>query len=178
MGSIWQLLESNESELLAKTILEKHPSIVIIAARYKDAGLAPGEDNFPLPAAVNYWRSQKEPPDLSRTFTGGEIHTYMVHHFLNQRFVIPIPNLWLIGIAALLGKGVVLMLENRSQRQQQEVILLLLFFLNLIYGLVSLQIYISAAILFPWFLPTLTFWIYIFLYLINFGKEGTGNREI
>jgi len=174
----WQLLDSNESELLAKTLLEKRPSIVIIAARYKDAGLAPGEDNFPLPAAVNYWRSQKEPPNPSKTFTGGEIHTYMVHHFLKQRFVIPIPNLWLIGIAALLGKGVVLMLENPTKKQQQETILLLLFLLNIIYGLVSLQIYISAAILLPWLLPTLTFWIYIFLYLINPGKEGTGNREI
>ncbi|MGD1701165.1 CHASE2 domain-containing protein [Dapis sp. BLCC M229] len=165
----WQLLESDESQLLPKTTLEKRPSIVIIAAGYKDAGLTPGEDNFPLPAAVSYWRSQKEPPNPSRAFTGGEVHTYMVHHFLKQRLVIPIPNLWLIGIAALLGKGVVLMLENNSnsKTQQKEIILSSLFLLTLIYALASLQIYISAAILLPWLLPSLTFWIYIFLYSID-----------
>ncbi|OZH52852.1 histidine kinase [Hydrocoleum sp. CS-953] len=172
----WQLLESSESELLAKTTLEKRPSIVIIAAGYKDAGLTPGEDNFPLPPAVSYWRSQKNPPDQSRAFTGGEVHAYLVHHFLKQRLVIPIPNLWLIGVAAVLGKGVVLMLDNssNSKTQKKEIILLLLFLLTLIYGLVSLQIYISAAILLPWLLPSLTFWIYIFLYLIN-PKSSWGN---
>ncbi|NES67232.1 MAG: hypothetical protein F6K24_19300, partial [Okeania sp. SIO2D1] len=76
------------------------------------------------------------------------------------------PNLWLIVLAALLGKGTILVLENRTQTQKQEIILLL-FLLTLIYALASLQIYISAAILLPWLLPSLTFWIYIFLYLIN-----------
>ena len=164
----WKLLENNDSPLLSLTKLEKRPSIVIIASRYKEAGLAPGEDNFPLPAAVNYWRSQKYPPDPSSTFTGGEIHSYMVHHFLNQRFVIPIPNLWLIGVAALLGKGVVLTLkmEVESHKRKQEIILLS-FGLTIIYGLASLQIYISGAILLPWILPSLTFWTYIVLSLIK-----------
>ena len=161
----WQLLESDEYELLPKMTLEKRPSIVIIAAKYKDAGLTPGEDNFPLPAAVRYWRSQKNPPDPSRAFPGGEIHSYLVHHFLKQRLVIPIPNLWLIGVAAVFGKGVVLMLDNNSNSniQKKEIILSSVFLLTLIYALASLQIYISAAILLPWLLPSLTFWIYIFL---------------
>ncbi|NES78101.1 MULTISPECIES: CHASE2 domain-containing protein [unclassified Okeania] len=162
----WQLLESNDSPLLPLITLDKRPSIVIIAARYKDAGLvAPGGDNFPLPAAVGFWRSQ-HPANPSTVFTGGEIHAYMVHHLLNQRLVIPIPNLWLIVLAALLGKGTVLVLGNSTNTQKQEIILLL-FLLTLIYALASLQIYISAAILLPWLLPSLTFWIYIFLYLIN-----------
>ncbi|MGB3510981.1 MAG: CHASE2 domain-containing protein [Microcoleaceae cyanobacterium] len=165
----WQLLESPDFPMLALTTPDKHPSIVIIAAGYKEAGLAPGEDNFPLPAAVSYWRFQNNPPDPSSTFTGGEIHAYMVHHFLNQRLVIPIPDLWLIGVAALLGKGAVLMLETELENQKQkQQFLLLSFGLTLIYGLASLQIYISAAILFPWVLPSLIFWTYIVLFLIRF----------
>ncbi|MGK7919742.1 MAG: CHASE2 domain-containing protein [Trichodesmium sp.] len=169
----WQLLENTESELLAKTKLEKLPSVFIIAAGYEDAGLSPGEDNFPLPAAVRYWRSQKQPPDLNKAFTGGEIHAYMVHHFLKQRLVIPIPNLWLIGIAILLGKRTVLMLEKKSQNRQHKNVLMVLFLLTIIYGLASLQIYISVAILLPWLLPSVTFWIYIFLYLMNHKSNSS-----
>ncbi len=170
----WQLLESSESQFSPLAKQDKRPSIVIIAAGYEDAGLVPGGDNFPLPAAVRYWRSQKNPPNPSMTFTGGENHAYLVHHFLEQRLVIPIPNLWLIGVAALLGKGAVLMLENNSKTQKNAIILLLLFLLTLIYGIATLQIYISAAILLPWLLPSLTFWIYIFLYSI--GLKSTASN--
>ncbi|MGD1805387.1 TIR domain-containing protein [Dapis sp. BLCC M126] len=163
----WQLLESSKEQLLATTKVEKLPSIVIIAPGYKDAGLTPGKSNFPLPNAVRYWRSQKNPPNLSRALTGGEIHGYMVHHFLNQRLVIPITDLWLIGIAILLGKGIVLILENYSIGHKQKSIFLLLFLLNIIYGLTSLQIYITGAILLPLFLPSLTFWVCIFFYLVK-----------
>lgn len=31
-----------------------------------------------------------------------------------------------------------------------------------IYGLLSLQIYLSVAILLPWLLPSLALWIYLF----------------
>ncbi|MDJ0556851.1 MAG: CHASE2 domain-containing protein [Microcoleaceae cyanobacterium MO_207.B10] len=168
----WELLETENSQLSPLTKSEELPSIVIIAAGYEEAGLAPGGDNFPLPSAVSYWRSQKKPPNPSSAFTGGEIHAYLVHHFVNQRLVIPIPDLWLIGIAALLGKGVILTLkttvENPKQRQK---ILLFCLGLNLIYGLASLQIYISAAILLPLFFPSITFWNYIFLSLNN--KKST-----
>ncbi|NEO51989.1 MAG: TIR domain-containing protein [Okeania sp. SIO3B5] len=163
----WELLESSKDQLLATTKLEKLPSIVIIAAGYKDAQFMRGKDHFPLPAAVSYWRSEKQPPNPSRAFTGGEIHAYMVHHFLNQRLVIPIPDLWLIGVAIVLGKGIVLILENYSIGYKQKSIWLLLFLLNIIYSLASLQIYISSAILLPLFLPSLTFWVCIFFYLIK-----------
>ncbi|NES66003.1 MAG: TIR domain-containing protein, partial [Okeania sp. SIO2D1] len=163
----WQVLESSKYQLLATTQLEKLPSIVIISAGYKDAEFERRQYIFPLPAAISYLRSQKQPPDPNRAFTGGEIHAYLVHHFLNQRLVIPIPDLWLIGVAILLGKGIVLILENYSIENKQKSIWLLLFLLNIIYGLASLQIYITAAILLPLFLPSLTFWACIFFYLIK-----------
>ncbi|NEP07888.1 MAG: hypothetical protein F6K25_06990 [Okeania sp. SIO2G4] len=156
-------MESSKDQLLATTKLEKLSSIVIIAAAYRDAQLTVDKQNFPLPAAVSYWRSQK----LRNVFIGGEIHAYMVHHFLNQRLVIPIPDLWLIGVAIVLGKGIVLILEKKSPLRQQKGIFLFLFLLNIIYGLASLQIYITAAILLPLFLPSLTFWVCIFFYLIK-----------
>ncbi|NES76127.1 MULTISPECIES: hypothetical protein [unclassified Okeania] len=98
---------------------------------------------------------------------GAEIHAYMIHHFLNQILVIPIPDLWLIVVAIFLGKGTVLILENNSPLRQQKNILLLLFLLNIIYGLASLQMYITGAILLPLFFSSLTFWVCIFFYLIK-----------
>ncbi|NES91732.1 MAG: histidine kinase, partial [Okeania sp. SIO2B9] len=161
----WQLLESSKDQLLATTKLEKLPSIVIIASAYRDGQLGLSEyditvdiydeQNFPLPPAISYWRSQK----LRNVLIGGEIHAYMIHHFLNQRLVIPIPDLWLIVVAIFLGKGTVLILENNSPLRQQKNILFLLFLLlllNIIYGLASLQIYITGAILLPFFFPSLT----------------------
>jgi hypothetical protein len=38
-------------------------------------------------------------------FTGGESLAYTIHHLLNQRLVVPIPDVWMILIAALLGKS-------------------------------------------------------------------------
>ena len=183
-----QLLENSKDQLLATTQLEKLPSIVIIRAD-RDAQLAVSESNityddfdqyneynitvdiydeqnFPLPPAISYWRSQK----LGDVLTGGEIHAYMIHNFLNQRLVIPIPDLWLIVVAIFLGKGTVLILENNPLLRQKTNILLLLFLLfllNIIYGLASLQIYITGAILLPLFFPSLTFWVRIFFYLIK-----------
>lgn len=148
----WQLLEEPTSPGLS---FENH--IVILApGGYPEAGITPGEDNLPLPAAVRHWRFWADAPaDL---ITGGEIHAYLAHSLLTQRQVVPIPDLWMIGLAALLGKGVVLDLHNRPISRRQGYLMLL--GATAAYGLVSLQVYISVAILVPWLLPSLTFWLY------------------
>lgn len=126
-----------------------------------DPGVKVGsEDVFPIPTAISYWRSRQNQPDPRRIFTGGEAHAYMFHHFLTQHFVVPIPDLWMIGVAALLGKGTILALQQR-QRKSRVGEGVLLVGVTTVYGLISWQTYIGASILLPWFLPSLTFWTYV-----------------
>ncbi|MEO8893277.1 MAG: hypothetical protein ABI417_17440 [Coleofasciculaceae cyanobacterium] len=166
---------------------QQQPVVFIAPGEYGEAGIsARGEDNFPVPPAVKYWHTLKNPGNLSkllpgdssRWFPGGGDHAYMIHHFLNQRIVIPISDLWLILIAALLGKGIVIAIkkvnEEKLPEKEQQFFLLLdtkgKWFLLLIsatvsYGFASLQLYISAAIILPFVLPMATFWSFILLSL-------------
>lgn len=149
----WKLLEYSE--------INKFPllsqQVVLIAVGDDDRlGMAAGQpDRFPTPSATNYWTQQS-------WLTGGESLAYMIHHFLMQRLVIPIPDAWLIGIAIVLGKGIVLFLERKrwSQIQRFQVTAGVLG-ATAVYGVVGLQLYISAAVLIPWFLPSAAFSAYI-----------------
>jgi len=179
----WKLLESPVKSL--KLDSQQQPVVIIAAGGYDEAGVAAeGTDNFPLPPPVGYWRSQENPPDPRQIFPGGEAHAYMIHHFLNQRLVVPIPDFWLVGVAVLLGKGTALALERikgeRKNRQGKIWLfvlpsgrgkwLLLLSGTTAVYGLASLQLYITAAVLMPWLLPVSAFWTFVFLGLLE-GKS-------
>lgn len=155
----WQFLETPANSPQLRNLEQQ---VVIIApGGYSDKLGDPLQgDNFLLPASVSYWRTQQVPPDPRQIFTGGEIHAYMLHHFLNQRLVIPIPDLWAIGLVALLGKGTALALEQQRYSQQRRQWYLMLIGATAAYGLISLQLYISAALLLPWLLPSMTFWTY------------------
>ncbi len=177
----WKLLETSSAKLL-----EQKPVVLIAPGEYGEAGISGrGEDNFPLPPAVKYWRTLKNPSDLSRWFPGGGAHAYMIDHFLNQRIVTPIPDLWLVLIVALLSKGIIVSLEKENEEKMEKekrVLSLLsntqgkfLFLLSsgtLIYGLVSLQLYISAAIVLPFVLPTATLWS---LVILTFSAKKSHN---
>lgn len=179
----WKLLETSSTFLEQ----QQQPVVLIAPGEYGEAGISGrGEDNFPVPPAVKYWRTLKNPGDLSKWlpsdlsqwFPGGGAHAYMIHHFLTQRIVTPIPDLWLILIAALLGKGIVIAIkkvnEEKLPEKGQQFFLLLgskgKWFLLLtgatgIYGLASLQLYISAAIILPFVLPVATICSFVLLSL-------------
>lgn len=156
----WQLLKTAESPQLHQL---KH-QVVIIAPDYSEAGVAlPGQDSFRLPAAAWFWRGQEENSMASlKVIRGGEIHAFMVHHFLTHRLVVPIPDLWLIGVAVLLGKGITLAPLLHQCRPRWWI---LLASTTAAYGLVSFQVYISTAVLLPWLLPSVTFCLNILLAL-------------
>ncbi len=166
----WQLLQITDQDLESRNWLQTRPlgsaaeychpptqpesfakSVVIIApGGYDEAGITPGGDNIqPPPAGFHYWTGQK-------ILTGGEVHGYMVYHILNQRLMIPIPDLWVTLVAALLTKGVVLGLSDRRFATGATAILLTI--LTLLYGLIVLQVYVSFAILVPWCFPVLVMW--------------------
>jgi hypothetical protein len=181
----WQLLEKSPDSL---KLDPNQPQIVMIAAGgYGEAGASkPGEDNFPVPPALGFWRSQPGSFDSRLVFPGGEAHAYMIHHFLNQRLVVPIPDLWLIAVAAFLGKAAVLALEQEKRERNQEKgkpmawllpsgqgkWMLWMASATAIYGLASLQLYISSAVLLPVLLPTATFWSYILLAHVERKSHG------
>ncbi|XGV94391.1 MAG: CHASE2 domain-containing protein (plasmid) [Leptolyngbya sp. BL-A-14] len=137
--------------------------VIIAPGGYRQAGIDTDTDNFPIPAAVAYWRQQQrvEKINLSEHFTGGEAHAYIVHHLLSHHLVVPIPDLWLVALAAILGKGSVVALGNQSWRQQRRL-LLWAAIATLAYSLIGLQLYISVKILMPWFFPSLVLWFYFF----------------
>ncbi len=172
----WKLLETSTDSL--KLDRDRQPVVMIAPGGYGEAGVSkPDEDNFPVPAAVSYWRDRQNPPDQRQVFPGGEAHAYMIQHFLSQRLVVPIPDLWVVGVAALLGKATALALEKRPGKREKEKGKIMLFLLSsergkwlllptcatAIYGLASLQLYITAAMLLPWSLPVATFWTYVVL---------------
>ncbi|AFY31636.1 CHASE2 domain-containing protein [Calothrix sp. PCC 7507] len=164
----WKLLEHQTISSLPQKLQQQ---IVIVApGGYEEAGTGQdNEDNFKLPAAMGYWRHQDNPDNTRGVLTGGEIHAYMTHHYLNNRMIIPIPDLWAIALAILLGKFISEYLMNNPEQRRQLVILLSVG--STAYTLISLELYISsAAILVPWLLPTTTFWLYILRCIFKFKQ--------
>ncbi|BAY24042.1 putative Chase2 sensor protein [Calothrix sp. NIES-2100] len=141
----------------------KQQVVLIGAAGYKDSGLSNDHsDIFPLPLGVAYWRRQYPTSGLLRDFTGVEINAYMMQNLMKQHLIIPIPDLWIMGIAVFFGKGTQLFLLQRQQsKRSSRLLIALLAGGTVIYGLISMQMYISLNLLVPLFLPSATFWFYI-----------------
>jgi len=133
--------------------------VLIAPGGYQQAGVEDeGEDNFSMPLAVSFWRKE-----TGKKITGGEVHAYMIHQLLTQRLVAPIPDLWMILVAAFLGKGIrLILLYNPSQRHK---LVKWLGCATAVYGLIGLQVYISAAVLIPLVLPSAVFCNYVRLAL-------------
>lgn len=167
----WQLLERSQEDLKLRH-QEEQPVVIIAPGGYDQAGVKTlGDDNFPVPMAIGYWRERLKAQGNStsspigdrdralsnpQVFTGAEAQAYMLDHQLKQRLVVPIPDLWMVVVAVLLGKGTLLFLKHQRHRRKWAIILVIA---NAGYGLAGLQVYISAAVLLPWLLPSAAFWV-------------------
>ncbi|HEY9647862.1 MAG TPA: CHASE2 domain-containing protein, partial [Chroococcidiopsis sp.] len=158
----WQLLQPNPPALphVANQV------VIIAPGGYGEAGVSGSTDYFPMPAAMRYWRDRRL-PDTMPIYTGAEAHAYMVHHLLRQRLVIPVPDLWMVAIAALLGKvAVTTVVQTRRQeatqrRRHHRRITAVMGGSTLVYGLASLQLYVTSGILLPVVLPVVMVWVYL-----------------
>jgi CHASE2 domain-containing sensor protein len=140
----WKLLRAQDQP--------KSAIVLIAPGGQLDAGIKPGEDYFSAPLAFKFWQ-----PNATRVMSGGIVHAYLVQHLLTDRMILPIPDLWLVAIAAIAGKGtIVLLAQNRFSRRARGWMIF-----PILYGLFSLQIYISFLILLPFLLPTLTYFIFV-----------------
>jgi CHASE2 domain-containing sensor protein len=140
--------------------LPSAPIVMIAAGGYEEAGISQvGEDVFPLPLALRYWNDGKHQNGL---FTGAETHAYMIDQLRRSHRIIPIPALWCIGLATIVGTLIRLLgpqvhrQRNFSRRQRvlgQGAIAGL-------YGIGMLQLYIGAGLLVPIGLPAVIVWLY------------------
>ena len=176
----WQLLENNDNLVNNKIsstnqqILE-NKVFLIASGGYKEAGIDETKDYFSLPLATLFWH--KKDYIYREKFTGGEVNAYMIHHWLKQHLIIPLPDLWLILVAGLLAKSMEKYLLSFNSKDKNFLLKLhnntlkfniyyLLITANLIYLGLSLQIYITLNLILPIILPSLSFWIY-FLFRSN-----------
>ena len=104
--------------------------------------------------------------------TGGEVHAYLYAHYLTQRVILPVPDLWLVGVAAILGKAIALAVDQRRWGRSWWVLLLLAGGTGL-YGTASVQLYLTTAMLWPVVLPVGVVWAYV---LPSWCQRRGGNR--
>jgi hypothetical protein len=137
----WQLLEKG---------LELSPQqVVLIGANYAEAGVDGFVDyETQIPRAIAYWNGNR----IQDRFTGAEALAYRTHHWLNDRFVVPIPDLWLVGLVGAIGRG----LQVNAVGMRRRWLLLG----NLAYGILSFQLYVTLGVLLPWLLPGILFCYY------------------
>jgi CHASE2 domain-containing sensor protein len=148
----WQLLQDPDQALRELDLPSlKGQVVIIMAGGYDEVE----EDSWALPAAVAYWRG-----DSVGILSGGEAHAYMAQHFLTGHLVVPVPDLWMVLIAAVGGKAIALGLGPRLGRYPVRS-LGLFTGATAGYGLLCLQLYVSGLILLPWLLPSVTTGLYL-----------------
>jgi CHASE2 domain len=147
--------------------------VMIVPGGYANAGVrALGEDNSPVPLAIRYWRAKfnlTSTLDNPNILTGGEAHAYRAYQLLTQRLITPIPDPWMIVVAAILGKGFVQLSNTYSLKRRHGI---LAWGIVGFYGAASLQTYISVGLLLPWVLPSATF-----LYCVRHAFEKSPHEQ-
>jgi CHASE2 domain-containing sensor protein len=116
--------------------------------------IAPGQsfDAYISPKALVH-RTDK--PDWK--MSGGAVHAYMIQNLLQQRLVVPVPDIWMIGIIGGISK---LILHNRRKTSCSTIKRIAFIVAPLLYIVISLGIYQYAAISFPIVLPVFVYCIY------------------
>ena len=134
------------------------------AGDYKEAGMDNQTPDYTtsIPWAIQL--GTKPDQSLPKVFTGGEQLAYATHHFMQRHFVIPIPDLWGVLMAGAIGKWMSL----RSVRKQTKRKLRFVLGIS-VYGLIGLQFYLSAKLLLPFLLPTVTLGVMVFPKLRRIG---------
>jgi len=161
----WQLLEDGEGWLRSRNLTSFESTIVIVVpGGYDEAGvMADGEDNFPLPLAISHWRHHLKQPGSKSQLTGGELHAYSTHHFLRQHLVTPIPDLWLIPLAAIIGKSLSLLIIPDRKHS-----IFIISFVSIVgYGAIAILIYQNNQLLLPFLFPVAVVSTYVLPLIIK-----------
>ncbi len=140
--------------------------VLIVPGGYEEAKIDESDsDNLPPPAALSVWDQD--------SFTGGEVHAYMLHHLLTNYRVYPIPDLWMMLLMALAAKEARLRIPHDPKRRRQWAVFISLGSLG--YGFLCLQIFGVAGIVIPIILPAAVLWLYAYLAC---RSGGDGRRPV
>jgi hypothetical protein len=114
------------------------------------------DDKFVFPTA----HSESK---IRRNMVGGEIHAYLLYNLLHKGLIIPIPDLWMVGIVGIISKLLDFWLQQRPKERStnQRQWLMLLGGIPIIVYVISLQTYISVGIAIPILFPVLTYFSYV-----------------
>ena len=151
----YQLLERTQAD---PSMIDPQTVVIVGSGGYEEAGVGSFTDNQPLPLATAYWRRQALEPNSLRVLPKLEANAYRVHHLLQDHLVLPVPDLWLVGLALAIGKGNALGLQNQKRLRRHGWVILIIG--TATWGLISAQVFVSAQLLVPVVLPTATVWIY------------------
>jgi hypothetical protein len=114
-------------------------------------------DSFQSPIALK--ANQTANPSMA----GGEVHAYLLYNLLHQGLIIPIPDLWMIGLVGIVSKLLTFWLQQlspaRSPTRRGWAILLGIG--PLVAYVIVLQTYIGLGMAIPWLLPILTYYSYL-----------------
>ncbi|BAZ09738.1 putative Chase2 sensor protein [Calothrix sp. NIES-4071] len=150
----WQLMENPDAN---KFPLISKQAVIIATGNDERLGKAPGiPDRMVIPTAMKFWTEQS-------WMTGGQSLAYTTHHFIRRHLITPIPDIWIIALAILVGKITVFFLKSKSPLKPKLRLQILTGALLgvVLYGVAALQLYITAALLLPWFLPSSVFLAYV-----------------
>ncbi|MGI0494682.1 CHASE2 domain-containing protein [Alkalinema pantanalense CENA528] len=149
-----------ERSTTAPDLQDLQQQVLLIApGLYDEAGVEhKNADRYGTPQAFRYWE-----PNMDQ-MPGGNIHAYLAYQWQNQLLIRPIPDFWLVLLAALSTKAFVIYCLNLLKKPYTWIILMVS--LNLVI-FISLQIYISFQILIPLLLPISTFSMYILLAMLK-----------
>jgi len=155
-GQVYQRISSESFRNDGLSGTELNNKIVLIGASgYEDST---DEVSYPLAVELSRWNqstdseeSQEFPQDI---FTGTEREAYLIHNQINQHFIKLVPEYLIVLLAAGIGKGTTLFCLNKSASKYHPRFLVSGI---VIYGLISLQLYIAANLVFSWFLPSTVF---------------------
>ncbi|MEM7714858.1 MAG: hypothetical protein AAF349_14985 [Cyanobacteria bacterium P01_A01_bin.68] len=161
---------SNFLSVISERIGSNKKIVIIAPGAYKDSKI--------LPLSIAYRRNKNGLRDFFypiNFLTGGEIHAYAIHHYLNRDLVIPIPDCVTILLISILGKFIRIKLlihpDIRKILSRYSSVLILTYVFS--STIISLQIYVTARILIPWLLPSITLWNYIRLEIKKYNYVQT-----
>lgn len=162
----WQVIEQPDMLNLSSWSIA-----MISSGGYGETGVQPESNSFSAPAPMQHWYRQQN-GNPHRRMTSGEHHAYLYHHVRTQRFVVPIPDLWMVALAAAVGKSLTLYL---SKTRSPKKLWLGMIIGAIAYSLFSLELYLSSmALLLPIALPIIT----VFLIVVSYQYLHRSHRNI
>jgi CHASE2 domain-containing sensor protein len=131
--------------------------------------IAPSDEfdafNLPKAMSVNEAIDERQDPRKPNTgkISGARIHAYLLDDLLQQRSIVGVPDLWMVGIMGIVGKLLSLrwQQQTKDRRRSKRQWVILAGGVPIVGAIVCLQLYTMLGIAVPILFSTLTYWAYL-----------------